>query len=152
MEAKRFRMVGRYVFLLPWNRFTVNKVFLIVIKERKKWLFFFFLSLLFFFFLLFSKFCLANPIFCLQKFDLFDIKINANTSHKISLYAESIRFWFEAFEKTKISCSWPTDEGSGPQNWKKFWGGYQVWNMVGHHGWPIKKIFHFISSKRARKT
>ena len=29
---------------------------------------------------------------------------------------------------------------------------YQVWNIVGHHGWPTKKIFHFKSSKRARKT
>ena len=31
-------------------------------------------------------------------------------------------------------------------------GGYQLCNVVGHHGWPTKKIFHFKSSKTASKT
>ena len=30
-------------------------------------------------------------------------------------------------------------------------GGYKIWNIVSHHGWPTKKIFDFKSSKRARK-
>ena len=33
------------------------------------------------------------------------------------------------------------------QNWD---GGYQSRNIVGHHGWPMKKIFHFKSSKIAK--
>ena len=39
-----------------------------------------------------------------------------------------------------------------PVEMKKILGGYQLWNIVGHHGWPTKNIFHFKSSKRARKT
>ena len=31
-------------------------------------------------------------------------------------------------------------------------GGYQLCKIVGHHGWPTKKMFHFKSSKTARKT
>ena len=30
-------------------------------------------------------------------------------------------------------------------------GGYQLCKIVGHHGWPTKKMFHFKSSKTARK-
>ena len=31
-------------------------------------------------------------------------------------------------------------------------GGYQLCNIVGHHGWSTKKIFHLKSSKTAKKT
>ena len=31
-------------------------------------------------------------------------------------------------------------------------GGYHVWNIVGHHDWPTKKIFDIKSSKIAEKT
>ena len=31
-------------------------------------------------------------------------------------------------------------------------GGHQLCNIVGHHGWAKKQIFHFKSSKTARKT
>ena len=37
-------------------------------------------------------------------------------------------------------------------NEKNSWWGYQLWNIVGHRGWPKKKMFHFKSSNRARKT
>ena len=41
-----------------------------------------------------------------------------------------------------------------PVEMKKFWGGgvYQLCNIVGHHGYLTKKIFHFKSSKMARET
>ena len=39
-----------------------------------------------------------------------------------------------------------------PVEMKKILGGYQSRNIVGHHGWPTRKIFHFKSSKTARKT
>ena len=40
-----------------------------------------------------------------------------------------------------------------PVEIKKNSGGvYQLRNIAGHHGWPIKKIFHFKLSKTARKT
>ena len=29
---------------------------------------------------------------------------------------------------------------------------YELWNIVGHHGWLSKKFFHFKSSRTARKT
>ena len=35
---------------------------------------------------------------------------------------------------------------------KRILGGYQLWNIVGHHGRPMKKMFHFKSSKRASKA
>ena len=35
---------------------------------------------------------------------------------------------------------------------KKILGDYQLCIIVGHHGWPTKKIFHFKLSETARKT
>ena len=41
-----------------------------------------------------------------------------------------------------------------PVEMKKILGGgaYELLTIVGHHGWPTKKIFYFKSSKTARKT
>ena len=38
------------------------------------------------------------------------------------------------------------------RNEKKILGDYQLCIIVGHHGWPTKKIFHFKLSETARKT
>ena len=38
------------------------------------------------------------------------------------------------------------------RNEKNSGGVYQLRNIAGHHGWPVKKIFHFKLSKTARKT
>ena len=40
--------------------------------------------------------------------------------------------------------------GGGGGGWGG--GGYELLNIVGHYGWPTNKIFHFKSSKTARKT
>ena len=38
------------------------------------------------------------------------------------------------------------------RNEKNSGGGYELWNIVGHHNWPTKKILHFKSSKTVKKT
>ena len=35
---------------------------------------------------------------------------------------------------------------------EKILGGYQLCDIVSHHDWPTKKIFHFKSSETALKT
>ena len=37
-------------------------------------------------------------------------------------------------------------------NEKNSGGCYELWNIVGHHDWPTKKILHFKSSKTAKNT
>ena len=39
-----------------------------------------------------------------------------------------------------------------PVDMKRIWGDYELWNIVGHHGWPTKNFFHSKSPKTARKT
>ena len=39
-----------------------------------------------------------------------------------------------------------------PAEMKKNLGDYQLCNIVGHHSWSTRKIFHFKSSKTARIT
>ena len=43
----------------------------------------------------------------------------------------------------------PKDILNRPVGMKKILGGggYKLRNIVGHHGWPTKEIFHFKSSK-----